>query len=203
MLDRLVRPLVRTQIQLLAQNQSANTRLTGMVSQWLGYLGVKADVTDLNTNQGRIQISLAVGKPEQCSEREWTQILNNIEQNSDAAQNGAELAYADMTQEQQSKVHRLLASVIQAGDKNAAQSWNSLQPRLVALGMNEAMLANIKSAMKVPAMMDSLLQDLEPEVAAYVLSKAISIALIDKEITQDEDNVLKSIYSAIETKAKV
>ena len=69
--------------------------------------------------------------------------------------------------------------------------------------MNEAMLANIKSAMKVPAMMDSLLQDLEPEVAAYVLSKAISIALIDKEITQDEDNVLKSIYSAIETKAKV
>ena len=106
MLDRLVRPLVRTQIQLLAQNQSANTRLTGMVSQWLGYLGVKADVTDLNTNQGRIQISLAVGKPEQCSEPEWAQILNNIEQNSDAAQNGIELTYADMTQDQQSKVHR-------------------------------------------------------------------------------------------------
>ena len=202
MLDRLVRPLVRTQIQLLAQTQSANTRLTGMVSQWLGYLGVQADVTDLNAHQGRIQISLAVGKPEQCSEHEWTQILNNIEQNSGTAQNGVELTYGEMSLEQQRKVHRLLASVIQAGDKNAGQSWDSLQPRLAALGMGETMLANIKSAIKVPAMMDSLLQDLEPEVAAYVMSKAIGIALIDKEINQDEDNVLKSIYGAIEAKVK-
>ena len=65
------------------------------------------------------------------------------------------------------------------------------------------MLVTIKSAMKVPAMLDSLLEDLEPEVAAYVLSKAISIALIDREINQDEDSVLKSIYGALETKAKV
>ena len=61
----------------------------------------------------------------------------------------------------------------------------------------------IKSAMKVPAMLDSLLEDLEPEVAAYVLSKAIGIALIDREINQDEDSVLKSIYGVLETKARV
>ena len=36
-----------------------DTCLTDMVSQWLGYLGVQADVTDLNTHQGKIQISLA------------------------------------------------------------------------------------------------------------------------------------------------
>lgn len=203
MLDRLVRPLVRTQIQLLTQSQSANARLTGMVSQWLGYLGVKADVTQLNTVQGRIQISLAVCKPDQCSEHEWGQILTNIQQTNGAASNGAELTYGEMSQEQQSKVHRLLASVIQAGDKNAAQSWDSLQPRLATMGMNETMLVNIKSAMKVPAILDSLLQDLEPEVAAFVLSKAIGIALIDREINQDEDAVLKSIYRAIETKVRV
>ncbi|NEQ53260.1 MAG: hypothetical protein F6K11_24505 [Leptolyngbya sp. SIO3F4] len=69
--------------------------------------------------------------------------------------------------------------------------------------MNEALLANIKSAMKVPALLDSLLVDLEPEVAAYVLSKAISIALIDREINQDENTVLKSIYGALESKTKV
>ncbi|MEM9007887.1 MAG: hypothetical protein AAGE59_30790 [Cyanobacteria bacterium P01_F01_bin.86] len=203
MLARLVRPLVRTQIQLLAQTQSANSRLTGMVSQWLGYLGVQADVTQLNTDDGRIQISLAVCKPDQCSENEWCQILTNIERNNGTASNGAELTYGEMSRAQQSKVHRLLASVIRAGDKNAVQSWDSLQPRLAMMGMNETMLVNIKSAMKVPAMLDSLLEDLEPEVAAYVLSKAIGIALMDREINQDEDTVLKSIYRAIEAKAKV
>ena len=203
MLDRLVRPLVRTQIQLLAQTQSASSRLTGMVSQWLGYLGVKADVTQLNTDDGRIQISLAVGKPEQCSDHEWCQILTNIERHNGSASNGAELTYGEMTQTQQSKVHRLLASVIQAGDKNALQSWDSLQPKLAAMGMNEHMLVNICSALKVPAILDSLLEDLEPEVAAFVLSKAVSIALIDREINQEEDNVLKSIYGALENKAKV
>ena len=174
-----------------------------MVSQWLGYLGVEADVTHLKTERGRIQISLAVGKPEQCSETEWTQILTNIEQHTNTSDADVELTYAEMSQAQKSKVHRLLASVIQAGNKNALQSWDSLQPRLAALGMNESMLVNIKSAMKVPAMLDSLLEDLEPEVAAYVLSKAISIALIDREINQDEDSVLKSIYGVLETKARV
>lgn len=203
MLDRLVRPLVRTQIKLLTQTQSASTRLMGMVSEWLGHLGVNANVTHLNTEQGKIRISLEVGKPEQCSEREWTKILENIEQDRGTA-NGIELTYAGMSADQQSKVHRLLASVIQAGDKNAAQSWDSsLHSTLATMGMNEEMLANIRSALKVPAILDSLLEDLEPEVAAFVLSKAISIALIDREINQDEDDVLKSIYSALENKAKV
>lgn len=203
MLARLVRPLVRTQIQLLSQSPSANTRLTGMVSQWLGYLGVQADVTQLNTEDDRIQISLTVCKPDQCSDHEWCQILTNIEQTHGSAGQGPELTYGEMSQAQKSKVHRLLANMIHAGDKNAVQSWTSLQPKLVALGMNNTMLMNIRSAMKVPVLLDSLLQDLEPEVAAYVLSKAINIALIDKEINQDEDTVLKSIYGALETKTKV
>lgn len=71
------------------------------------------------------------------------------------------------------------------------------------MGMNETMLVDIKAAMKASVMLDSLLADLEPEVAAYVLSETIGIALIDRKISQDEGTVLKSIYSALETKVRV
>ena len=203
MLDRLVRPLVRTQIQHLAQTQSANARLMAMVAQWLGYLGVKANVTQLKTHQGAIQISLSVNKPEQCSDNEWTQILANIDQNKSAAGAKGELIYEKMSQGQQSKVHRLLAHVIQAGNSQAAQSWDDLQPQLAALGMEEPMLLGIKAALKVPAVLDPLLNDLETEVAAVVLSRAIGIAMIDECINSDEDTALRAIYSALESKAKV
>ncbi len=78
MLIQLVRPLVRTQIQMLTRSPSANARLVSMVSQWLGYLGVQAEVTHLNTQGNRIQVALKVGKPEQCTEDEWRQILENL-----------------------------------------------------------------------------------------------------------------------------
>ena len=203
MLDRLVRPLVRTQIQHLAQTQSANARLMAMVAQWLGYLGVKADVTQLETRQGAIQISLSVNKPEQCSDYEWTKILANIDKNQSAAGAKGEMIYEKMTQAQQSKVHRLLAHVIRAGDPQAAQSWDDLQPQLAALGMEEPMLLGIKAALKVPAMLELLLDDLETDVAAVVLSRAIGIAMMDDCINVDEDTALKAIYSALESKAKV
>lgn len=120
MLDRLVRSLVRTQIQLLAQTQSANNRLTDVASQWLGYLGRQADLPQSNTDDERIQISLAVCKSNQCSENKQCQILTNIEQkNCGATSNRAEPTYGKMSQAQKSEVYCLLASVIQAGDKNA------------------------------------------------------------------------------------
>lgn len=203
MLARLVRPLVRTQIQHLAQTPSANARLMAMVAQWLGYLGVKADVTHLKTEQGAIQISLSVNKPEQCSDHEWSQILDNIGRNRSAAGAKGELIYAKMSERQQSKVHRLLAHVIQVGSSQAAQSWDDLQPQLAALGMEESMLMGVKAALKVPAVLDSLLDDLETDVAAVVLSRAVGIAMMDDCINKDEDTALKAIYGALESKAKV
>ena len=202
MLDRLVRPLVRTQIQHLAQTRSANARLMAMVAQWLGYLGVKANVTQLHTHQGAIQISLSVNKPEQCSDNEWTKILTNIDRNKRAAGAKGELIYEKMSQAQQSKVHRLLAHVIQAGSPQSAQSWDELQPQLAALGMEAPMMLGIKAALKVPAMLDPLLTDLETDVAAVVLSRAIGIALMDDCINHDENIALKAIYGALESKAK-
>lgn len=203
MLDRLVRPLVRTQIQLLTQTQSASTRLVNMVSQWLSYLGIQANVTQLTSRNGQVQISLAVGRPEQCSEMEWQQILDNISQQSEDQETEEALTYAAMPRNHQVKVHRLLAHVIQAGNPEALVVWGDLQRRLKKIGLGESMLLEIKSALKVPAMLDSLLEDLEPEVAAFVLSRAISIALIDREINQGEDTALKAIYSVLEDQTKV
>lgn len=202
MLDRLVQPLVRTQVQLLAQTQSASTKLISMISQWLGYLGIQASVTHLKTNNGRVQISLIVDKPKQCSEDEWQQILTNINQ-SHATSTETELTYDTMSKSQQGKVHRLLAYVIRAGNPDPALVGKGLQPRLVAMGMDEGMVLQIQSALKVPAVIEPLLEDLEPEIAAFVLSKAITIALIDQKISQDEDSILKAIYRVLEHKAKV
>lgn len=202
MLDRLVQPLVRTQVQLLAQTHSASHKLISMIAQWLGYLGIQASVTHLKTSNGKIQISLVVDKPEQCSEDEWQKILTNINQSHDTNV-GTELTYAAMSKSQQGKVHRLLAYVIQAGHPDTAFISNELTPRLVSMGMDEGMVRQIQSALKVPAMVEPLLEDLEPDIAAFVLSKAITIALIDQKISQDEDSILKAIYRVLEHKVKV
>ncbi|MEM9002427.1 MAG: hypothetical protein AAGE59_02755, partial [Cyanobacteria bacterium P01_F01_bin.86] len=96
MLHQLVRPLVRSQVQMLAQTPSANVKLVGKVSQWLAYLGVHAEVTQLKTEGDRIQVSLRVGKPEQCTEPEWRQILMNLNQNDNSHGVGATLTYQAM-----------------------------------------------------------------------------------------------------------
>ncbi|MBE9110742.1 hypothetical protein IQ273_15105 [Nodosilinea sp. LEGE 07298] len=200
MLVQLVRPLVRTQVQMLTKAQSASGKLVGMVSQWLGYLGIHAEVTQLHTTGDRIQVSLCVGKPEQCTEAEWQQILNNLNQDKNATIEADALAYAAMSPTQQSKVQRLLASILQASGQDPLEEWVSLRLRLAALGMDESMLVGIQSALKVPMPMEILVEQLEPEVAAFVLSKAIHIALLDHQISQAEDTALKALLNAVDHK---
>lgn len=202
MLAQLVRPLVRTQIQLLAQTQSASAKLVSMISQWLGYLGVRAEVNQLRTNNGKIQLSLTVSRPEQCTEDEWRQILSNISQNHGTQGKSKELTYAQMTGSQQSKVHRLLAHVIQAGSPDTAQSWDEVYPHLAEMGLDATMLLGIQSAMKVPTNLDLLLEGLDTEVAAFVLSRAISVALLDRQINPAEDSALKALYEVLQHQAK-
>ena len=199
MLVQLVRPLVRTQVQMLTQAQSASGKLVGMVSQWLGYLGIHAEVTQLHTTGDRIQVSLCVGKPEQCTQAEWQQILNNLNQDKTTIEADA-LAYTAMTPTQQSKVQRMLASILQASGQDPVAEWVSLRPRLLAMGMEESMLMGIQSALKVPMPMEVLVEQLEPEVAAFVLSKAIHIALLDQQISQAEDTALKALLNAVDRK---
>lgn len=201
MLVQLVRPLVRTQVQMLAQAQSASGKLVGMVSQWLGYLGIHAEVTQLQTTGNRIQVSLCVGKPEQCTEAEWQKILDNLNRDAEATPADDALTYTAMTAAQQSKVQRLLASILQASGQDPLQDWQGLRPRLASMGMAESMLTGIQAALKVPMPMDLLIEQLEPEVAAFVLSKAINIALLDQQISQAEDTALKALLKAVEREA--
>lgn len=198
MLVQLVRPLVRTQVQMLTQAQSASGKLVGMVSQWLGYLGIHAEVTQLHTTGDRIQVSLCVGKPEQCTEAEWQKILDNLNQDRDASVEEEALAYTAMTSAQRHKVQRLLASILHASGQDPLADWATLRPRLGAMGMEESMLVGIQSALKVPMPMELLVEQLEPEVAAFVLSKAINIALLDQQISQAEDTALKALLNAVD-----
>ncbi|TVP67391.1 MAG: hypothetical protein EA342_08820 [Leptolyngbya sp. LCM1.Bin17] len=200
MLVQLVRPLVRTQVQILAQAQSAGAKLVSMVSQWLGYLGIQAEVTQLQTSGNKIQVSLCVSKPDQCTEAEWQQILDNLNRDNGTAAADPMLTYSAMSAVQQNKVHRLLASVLQASGEDSLAEWSTLRSRLAALGMEEAMLQGIQSALKAPMPMDLLVEQLEPDVAAFVLSKAINIALIDRQINQAEDTALKALLKVLDQK---
>lgn len=198
MLVQLVRPLVRSQIQTLAQTPSAQSKLASMVAQWLGYLGVHAEVTQLATAGDLIQVSMKVGRPEQCNEAEWRQILDNLTEASEEATNGdTELIYEAMTPTQKGKVHRLLACVLQAANDNLVQDWEQTAPQLREIGLSDTMLAELRAAIRVPTPIELLVKDLEPEVASYALSKAIAIALIDKHINQAEDGALKTLLDAM------
>jgi len=204
MLIQLVRPLVRTQIQMLTKTPSANTKLVGMVSQWLGYLGVQAEVTQLQTQGNRIQVSLQVGKPEQCTEDEWRKILANLEQEAQLqATKPATSIYDGMSPTQQNQVCRLLACVLRASSQDFSKEWGSLRPQLETLGMDESMLGGIEAAARVSVPMDLLVQDLEPEVASFALSKAINIALLDRQITQAEDDALNTLLRALKQQSSI
>ncbi|MGF1513724.1 MAG: hypothetical protein ACFB5Z_08525 [Elainellaceae cyanobacterium] len=198
MLTQIVRPLVRTQIQTLANSKAAGNKLGTTISRWLGYLGVQAEVRQLQAEGNRIQVSLSVKKPEQCSEDEWKRILENLNTLESDYSTGVELTYQTMDASQQRKASRLLAHIIQVGNPDALQEWDVLQAQLSSLPMDAELLKNIQSALKVPQILESLLEGLEPDVATFVLSRAIVIALIDRKITVGEDSALKSIYSALE-----
>jgi hypothetical protein len=197
MLTQLVRPLVRTQIQILANSKAAGGRLVSTIARWLGYLGVHAEVKHLQAKGDRIQVSLSVGRPEQCSEEEWKQILNNLGHTESVQPIGIEMTYQAMSGPQQRQASRLLAHIIQVGNPKALQEWDVLEKQLVGLSMDGDLLHSIRVALKVPQVIDSLLVNLEPDVAAFVLSRAIGIALIDRKISVDEDTALKSIYLAL------
>lgn len=196
MLSQIVRPLVRTQIRLLANTQATRSTLISTIAQWLGYLGVQAQVTSLSASSGQIQVSLTVGKPESCESSDWQQILHNLNDPSESSQS-SETTYAQMTPKQQSKLQRLLAYLIQVGDPDNKVNWDTLYPQLKTLNLDEDLLNGIKSALKVPQSLDQLLEGLDPDVAALALPKAVSIALLDRRVNAKEDSTLTALLSAM------
>lgn len=203
MLVQLVRPLVRTQLQILARTPTADAKLTGMVAQWLGYLGVHAEVTQIQAKGEVIQVSLKVARPEQCTEGEWRQILSNLTPTRDRTKTDTGLTYQKMTGAQRRKVNRLLACVLQASNEHLVEEWDQMQPQLSNLGMDDEMLRELRSAVRVTTPMALLVEDLEPEVAAFALSKAIAIALMDQYINEAEDDALKTLLNALQQSTTV
>lgn len=197
MLSQLVRPMVRTQIQLLANSNATRSTLMTTIAQWLGFLGVQANVQKVDAISNQIQVSITVGKPAACNAHDWEKILKNL--TLDGAEGHPSMIQPEqMTDQQKSRFYRLLAYVIQVGyPEQKVPAWEEIKPQIQILGFSEDDLAGIQSALKVPQNIDSLMKDLDPDVAAIALSKSVSLALLDHRVNSTEDQALSLLLDAI------
>jgi hypothetical protein len=198
MLSQIVRPMVRTQIRLLANSQATRSTLVSTIAQWLGFLGVRAQVTQIDAVSNQISVSITVGKPEACDTHDWQQILQNL--NQSRTEEVVPAPQVQMTPQQQSKLQRLMAYLIQVGSVEQPD-WEKIYPQLQTLGFEESTLLGIRSALKVPQSLDHLMEGLDSDVAAIALPKAVSIALLDRQVNPSEDKALSTLLEAMKQPA--
>lgn len=197
MLSQLVRPMVRTQIQLLAKSNATRSTLVSTIAHWLGFLGVQASVQQVDAVSNQIQVSLTVGKPEACNDHDWKKILDSLTL-TDVEDYAPMIQPDQMSDRQKSKFYRLLAYVIQVGYPNQDMpDWEEIKPQIQTLGFLEDDLLGIRSALKVPQDIELLMKDLDPDVAAIALSKAVSLALLDRQVNPTEDQALNLLLNAM------
>jgi hypothetical protein len=196
MLSQIVRPMVQTQTRLLANSRATRSTLVSTVSQWLGFLGVQAQVTQLEADSGKIHIALTVNKPDACDRHDWEQIIQNLT-TSQPVSGGVPSAEAQFTSKQHTCVQRLLAYLIQVGNPNERPEWERLQPQLQSMGFDEDTLLGVRSALKVPQCLDDLMDSLDPDVAAIALPKAVSLAMMDRQVNSSEDQALMALLQAM------
>jgi hypothetical protein len=188
--------MVQTQIRLLANSRATRPTLVSTVAQWLGFLGVRAQVTHLAAKSGRINIMLTVDKPEACDGEDWQKIINNLKQ-PETEEELLSINGVNIGPQQQSKMQRLLAYLIQVGNPGHPLDWISLYPELKALGLDETTLAGIRAALKVPQSLEDLLEGLDSDVTAIALPKAVSIAMMDRHVNPSEDQALMALLQAM------
>ncbi|MBW4697331.1 MAG: hypothetical protein KME03_05420 [Aphanocapsa lilacina HA4352-LM1] len=193
MLSQIVRPMVHTQIRLLAGSAAPRSTLVNLLSQWLGFLGVRARVTHLEPDTNRIYVSFCVEKPEACDLHDWQHILGKLR----CTPGMPPAAPFEPTPAQQSQLYRLLAHMIQAGQGEGPVRWESLKPQLMALGFDEATLAGIRTHLSSPQPIAELLAGLDPDVAALTLGRAVGIAMLDRRINPSEDSALNALLQAM------
>ncbi|MBD0270159.1 MAG: hypothetical protein ICV77_17920, partial [Cyanobacteria bacterium Co-bin8] len=92
------------------------------------------------------------------------------------------------------------AYVIQVGSSEKPD-WDKLYPQLQTLGFEEPTLLGIRSALKVPQSLDQLMEGLDSDVAAIALPKAVSIALLDRQVNPSEDKALSTLLEAMKQPA--
>ncbi len=195
MLSQIVRPLVQTQVRLLANSQATQTTLIETIARWLGYIGVGAKVTQLVSDADRIHVSLTVGKPDSCDYRDWQRILTNLRSHNTL--NGSSVDnHQTISDSQQIQLARLLAYLIQIGDPNRHVPWQEIEVQLTSLNLDPSILVSVKSALKVPQSQD-LLNKLDPDLAASVFPIAVRIAWLDQEINSHENQALSALLGAM------
>ncbi|ACB51128.1 unknown [Crocosphaera subtropica ATCC 51142] len=195
MLSQIVRPLVNTQVRLLANSQTTQTTLVETIARWLGYLGVDAEVTKLSPESDRIHVAIKVGKPDSCDDRDWNNILTNLRSPAHPENNGLKSS-DNFHESHQLQIARLLAYLIQVSDPQQEITWPEIESQLIALNLDNSMLSRIKSALKVPQSPD-LLQSVDPDVAAVTFPIAVKIAWFDQEINSHENHALSTLLSAM------
>ncbi len=196
MLTQIVRPMVNTQIRLLAKSKSTRSTLIETIAKWLSFLGVVAKVTQLDSKDGKIQVSITVGKPDTANEEDWQTITQKIGKSNSKT---AELTTSNtiIPSEQKTKYQRILAYAIQMSDPDNSSDWEQVYPQLQLLGLEESMLLGVRSALKVPQSIDRLVKDLDADVAALALSQTVSIALLDRQVNPDEYQALNTLLKAM------
>ncbi len=196
MLTQIVRPMVNTQIRLLAKSKSTRSTLIETIAKWLGFLGVAAKVTQLDSKNGKIEVSITVGKPDTANEEDWQTITQKI---GNSTPKTAELTtcHTLIPSDQKTKYQRILAYAIQMSDPDNSSDWEQVYPQLQILGLEESMLLGIRSALKVPQSIDRLVKDLDADVAALALSQTVSIALLDRQVNPDEYQALNTLLKAM------
>ena len=193
MLSQIVRPLVDTQIRLLANSQATKKTLAQTISSWLGYLGVRTEVTQLIPNSDRISVSLTVGKPESCAQKDWQKILDNLtKSSSDLTKSESD----DMEMAKLVQLSKLLAYIIQIGLPESEMNWTILENQLSPLNLDSTTLGAVRSALKVPQSL-SAIDKLDPDLAARAFPLAVKIAWMDNQITAAESEALKALLSLI------
>jgi len=197
MLSQIVRPMVQTQVRLLANSRATHSTLISTVAQWLGFLGVQAKVTDLNAESDKIQITLTVGKPEACDPQDWQQILSNLRSSSPASTPMLQGNGTALGRHQDSRVQRLLAYLIQVGNPGERSPWETLQPQLTAMGFDEETMLGVRAALKVPQCLDDLVDGLDADAAAIALPKAVSLAMMDRQVNPSENQALTALLQAM------
>ena len=196
MLSQIVRPMVNTQIRLLAKSKATRSTLIKTIIKWLGFLGVEAKVTQLDTLGDKIQVSITVAQPDTSEDNDWQQILNHLNQDTSETIDLASDRSSSIPAAQETKYQRILAYAIQMSNPDNID-WEQVYPQLRLLGLEESMLLGIKSALKVPQSIDRLVKDLDADVAAVALSQTASIALLDRQVNPGEYQALQTLLKAM------
>lgn len=196
MLSQIVRPMVNTQVRLLAKSKATRSTLVKTIARWLGFLGVEAKVTQLDTAGDKIKVSITVGKPDTSEDGDWQQILQNLNRSTPETKELVNNSVS-IPSHQETKYQRILAYVIQMSNPDNATDWQQIYPQLQLLGLEESMLLGIKSALKVPQSLERLVKDLDADVAAVALSQTASIALFDRQVNPGEYQALQTLLQAM------